>query len=306
MKKIFISIINYNGAANTLECLRSLVNLSIKGFSLHVVVVDNASKEPFTLPQKEFSRLSCTVIHNKTNLGFSGGHNTSIQFALKHLVDYVMILNNDTLVDEKLVLELLKVAESDKGIGVLGPKIYFSKGFEFHKDRYAKEDLGKVIWYAGGIMDWNNVLGFHRGVDEIDNGQYDKLEETEFVSGCCMLIRREILQKIGRFDERYFLYYEDIDFNTRVKKADFKILYVPSAVLWHKNAASVGGSGSSLQDYYITRNRLLLGFSYASFQTKLALVRESLETLMSGREWQRRGIVDFYLRKFGKGRYKIN
>lgn len=303
MKTVFVSIINYNGTANTLECLKSLNNQKTS-FPLYVLVVDNGSKTPFSVNHNNFKNFRFKLTSNKDNLGFSGGHNTGIRFALEHDADYVLLLNNDTLADSRLIEELVKVAETDSKIGIVGPKIYFSKGYEFHKDRYTPSEFGKVIWYAGGVMDWDNVLGFHRGVDEVDKGQYDRLEETQFVSGCCMLIKKEVFQKIGFLDERYFLYYEDIDYNVRVRKEKYKIMFAPSALLWHKNAASAGGSGSSLQDYYITRNRMLLGFSYAPFPARISLVRESLEIILTGRKWQRKGIVDFVLRKFGKGSFR--
>lgn len=305
MKKLFISVINYNGTANTIECLRSLQQLHQRQALVHVVVVDNNSKQPINVRARDFPGLPITVIKNNKNLGFSGGHNVGIRYALQHDADYIMLLNNDTLANRNLTDELMKVIMSDDTIGIVGPKIYFSKGFEYHKDRYERNDLGKVLWYAGGIMDWDNVHGFHRGVDEVDFGQYDRLEATEFVSGCCMVIAKDAFKKVGMLDERYFLYYEDIDLNQRMKKANFKIMYVPTAILWHKNAASAGGSGSELQDYFITRNRLLLGFTYAPYSTKLPLLRESLDTLMTGRKWQRRGVLDFYLRRFGKGSYRL-
>ena len=158
-------------------------------------------------------------------------------------------------------------------------------------------------------MDGKNVLGHHRGVDEVDQGQYNKIEKTDFASGCCMLVRREVFEKaavpVGGFDERYYLYYEDADLSERAKLASFKILYAPKAILWHKNAGSAGGSGSSLQDYYITRNRLLFGMRYALLRSKIALLRESVGLLLNGRPWQNRGVIDFYLGRFGRGSYPI-
>ena len=83
------------------------------------------------------------------------------------------------------------------------------------------------------------------------------------------------------------------------------MMYSPKAILWHKNAGSAGGSGSKLQDYYITRNRLLFGIRYAPFRSKLALMREGIELIFRGREWQRQGVLDFYLARFGRGSFKI-
>lgn len=298
MKTVSIIILNYNGTKDTFACLESIQKLQVIGYKLQVVVVDNGSKEKLKVKNEK-----CKVIRSEENLGFSGGNNVGIRYALEQGADYIIILNNDTQVDKNLVEELLEVAESDKKIGIVVPKIYFAKGHEFHKSRYKETDRGKVIWYAGGNMDWNNIIGFHRGVDQVDHGQFEKTESTDLATGCCMMVRREVLENVGLFDEAYFLYYEDADLSIRVKKAGYKIMYVPKALLWHLNAGSAGGSGSSLQDYYISRNRLLFGMRYVPLRSKIALLRESISLFLAGREWQKIGIRDFYLYRFGKGSY---
>jgi GT2 family glycosyltransferase len=304
MKSVFVSILNFNGRKNTLECLESLEKINIDGFKLTILVIDNNSAEPLDLRSDPEGKIRIEVIKNKENLGFSGGNNVGIKYALKNNADYVLILNNDTFVDPNFLTELLKAAEKDNNIGISVSKIYFASGFEYHKDRYAKSEQGKVFWYAGGKMDWGNVIGSNRGVDEVDKGQFDKTEETDIATGCCMLVRKEVFERTGNFDEKYFLYYEDADLSVRTKSKGFKIVYVPKSIIWHKNAGSVGGSGSVLQDYYITRNRLLFGFRYAPFRSKSALFRESLLLLFKGRKWQKRGVIDYCLDQFGKGSYK--
>jgi hypothetical protein len=243
------------------------------------------------------------IIQSDVNLGFAGGQNIGIKYGIENGIDYFVVLNNDVVLDENFLEELLKTFEREKNCGLVSPKIYFAKGYEFHKDRYKEINLGSVIWYAGGKMDWENVLASHIGVDEVDGGQFDKLQKTDFASGCCEMIKKEVFEKIGFFDEKYFLYYEDNDLSQRAKKKGFDIYYQPSAILWHKNAGSTGGSGSVLQDYYITRNRLLFGFKFASIKSKLALVRESLKFIIAGRSSQKKGAIDFYLGRFGKGSY---
>lgn len=305
MKTVFISILNFNGKINTLECIESLKKINTSGFNLTIVVIDNGSSEKFDLKESSDESIRFKFIRSKDNLGFSGGHNLGIKYALSKGADYIVILNNDTYADKNFLEEILKVAEKDEKIGILAPKIYFAPGYEFHKEKYKENELGKVFWYAGGKMDWKNVIGHHRGVDLVDKGQFDEVEETELVTGCCMMIKKEVLGKVGMFDERYYLYYEDSDLNIRAKKEGFKIIYVPKAVIFHKNAGSAGGSGSKLQDYYITRNRLIFAMKYASIRAKFALFRESLKILFTGRFWQKRGVLDFYLRRLGKGSYKI-
>ncbi len=142
-------------------------------------------------------------------------------------------------------------------------------------------------------------------VDQVDTGQFDQDRRVDLLTGCCVLFTKSALMAIGGFNESYFLYYEDADLNERLKKAGFTIHFAAKAHLWHLNAGSTGGSGSVLQDYFISRNRLLFGMRFASNRTKLALVRESLRILVTGREWQKIGVKDFYRRKFGKGSFGL-
>ncbi len=305
MTKIFVVILNWNRADDTTECVKSVEKMRTYGFTFKTVVIDNASTD--TSPEKlkkltdKYSDL--VVINNETNLGFAAGNNVGIEFALKNEANFVLILNNDTLVDRDLLVNLYKTAKLNKKAGAISPKIYFAPGFEFHKDRYVKRLYGKVIWYAGGILDWKNIYGSNRGVDEIDRGQFDSLELTDFATGACMFIRTKALKKMGLFDEKYFMYLEDLDLCQRMKLAGFDILYSPKGQVWHKVSQS-SAIGGSLNDYFITRNRLLFGMRYASLRAKIALFRESVRFVFSGRIWQKKGVVDFYLHKFSKGSWK--
>ncbi len=304
MKKVVISILDYNGQDKTNACLKSLEGLSLPDISLRVLVIDNYPEGKFVLTAK-LPKLTVDIIKTKENKGFAGGHNVGFDFAMKNGADYVIILNNDTFVDKNLVKELVSSAEEDNNRGAIVPKIYFAKGHEYHKDAYKTNELGKVFWYAGGNIDWDNINGVHRGVDQVDRGQYNTEEETELLTGCCVLFTAEVLRKTKGFDERYFLYYEDADLNERLKALGYIVWYNPKAVLWHINAGSTGGSGSKLQDYFISRNRMLFGSKFARTRTKIALLRESMRILASGREWQKKGVIDFYKRKFGKGSFAL-
>jgi GT2 family glycosyltransferase len=307
MKKVAVVTVNYNTAEDTDTFLQSIDKVHKKGFSLDIIVVDNASKDVYKLPAHA-KKEHVTLIRSEVNTGFSGGYNIGMREALKREADYVLIVNNDTLVDQNMIVNLIDVLESDPKIGLTVPKIYFAKGHEFHKDRYKKDELGRVFWYAGGHTDWNNVTSIHRGVDEVDNGQYDTTEPVDFATGCCMMFKREVLEKVGLLDDKYFLYYEDADLNERVKRGGYKVYYVPSAVLVHVNAASSGGAGNGnvLQDYFITRNQMIFGMSYAPLRTKIALIRQSLRLLKDGRPFQKLAIKDFYQGKFNKGTFFEN
>lgn len=299
--KIFIIVLNWNGAADTIECLDSLSKLVIEGISLRVVVVDNASTDDSVRKIKSIVfPFDLVVLENSENLGFAGGNNVGLEYSLENGADYVMVLNNDTMVDSKLLISLISSFEKERNIGVISPKIYFAKGFEFHKDRYSTPDLGKVIWYAGGRIDWDNVFGFNVGVDEVDRGQFDGIYETDFATGCCSFFSASALRKTGFYDKRYFMYFEDVDLSVRLKKLGYKVLFNSDGVVFHKVARS-SGIGSNLNDYFITRNRLLFGLTYAPLRSKLSLIRESLKFLLKARKWQKIGVWDFYRNNLGKG-----
>lgn len=305
MKHIAISLLDYKGQEKTLNCLRSIDKLNLKDISLTVIVVDNYKEGTFSFGKEKYKKFTPILIKNKESLGFAGGQNVGIHEALKRGAEYIVILNNDTYLDENLLQELMIAQEADKTRGAIVPKIYFQPGQEFHKAKYKDKDLGKVIWYAGGHIDWANVYGIHEGVDEVDKGQYETSKKVDLLTGCCVMIAAEVFRKVGVFDEKYFLYFEDADLNMRIKRAGYSIYFHPKALLWHYNAASTGGSGSSQQDYFFSRNRMLFGMRYASRRTQIALFREAITLLKTGREWQKKGIKDFFLRKFGSGSYEV-
>jgi hypothetical protein len=182
--------------------------------------------------------------------------------------------------------------------------MYFAKGYEFHKDRYTDSQKGKVIWYAGGVIDRNNVYTTHRGVDEVDNGQYDQILETDVANGAAVIIRRSVFEKIGLLDASFFLYWEDADFSERAKLAGYKVMYFPKTWMWHKVSASTGGSGSPTNDYFLTRNRVFYAMRYSLIRTKFAVIRDTFKLMFTGRKWQRWGAVDALLGRRGMGQWK--
>lgn len=301
MKKIFIIILNWNRFEDTFECLKSVKSLNTQGYDLKVLIVDNGSTDGSLKKLKEIKNID--LVSNNDNLGFAGGNNIGIKYALEKGADYVVILNNDVILEKNSLKHLVKAALDNPKFGALSPKIFFEKNYEFQKNKYSEADKGKVIWYAGGTIDWKNVYGEGRGVDEVDKGLFNQLISTDFATGTCMLLTRDALKKVGMFDEKYFMYYEDTDLSQRLKKRGFEVAYVPDSVIWHKVSQS-SGIGSELNDYFITRNRMLFGLKYASLRTKFALIREGLKLLSNGRKWQKIGIRDYFLGKLGKGSWK--
>lgn len=293
---VYCIIVNWNGKKDTDVCLASLADCVRKGIDFHVVVVDNGSSDDSVgFLQKKYPWVE--FLPTGENLGFTGGNNAGIRYALKKGAEIVWLLNNDTFVD-KNVLSAVR-AFSDEHVGICGSKIYFAPFHEFHHGRYTKSDRGRVIWYAGGIVDLNNVYASHRGVDEVDHGQFDLQEETPFITGCSMMIRREVFERTGLLDDRYYLYLEDLDFCFRAGRAGFRLMYIPSSVLWHVNAGSSSRPGNALHEYYFTRNRLLMGFLYTPWRTKFALIREALRFVLFGSPVRRKAVLDAAFGRFG-------
>lgn len=297
MKKIAIVTADFNNHIDTKEFLESRKNLDAKNFEILWLVVDNGSDVSVRETVSQFPDV--TWMQTGKNLGFAGGFNRGMRYAREWGADFVLIINNDTLFQDKNLLNnMIKIFEEKPNAGLVSPKIYFAPEFEFYKEKYKSLDKGKVIWYAGGDFDWDNVRSIHRGIDEVDGGQFDKTEKTKFTTGCCVLIKGEVLDNVGYFEEKLFAYYEDADFIERIKNAGYEQWYVGSTYIYHK-VSRTSGIGSSWSDYLITRNRLWFGFKYANFKTKFALLREAVKLLITGRFAQKEGVIDYFKRIWG-------
>ncbi len=299
MDKISIILVNYESDKDTIECLESLKNIKHKDFEYNVLVVDNGSLEHFKLPKKLRSK-RVEVVRSQKNLGFTGGNNLGLWYAQENYdPDYFLLLNNDTVVDPHFLAHIHQAAKDHLDVGLIGSKIYFYKGHEFHKNSYDKKELGNVLWFVGGNIDWPNLTAFHRGVDEVDRGHFDDSHQTDFVTGCSMLIPKSVFEKVGYLDKNYFLYLEDVDYSMRVKKAGYKLHVCTDSILWHKNAGSSGGSGSDTQVYYQNRNRLYFALKYTHWRIKLTAVRLGVQLLMGSR-LERKAVIDLVLGNMGK------
>ena len=158
-----------------------------------------------------------------------------------------------------------------------------------------------MIWHAGGQVDWANMYASHRGVDEVDDaGKFEEITSVPFVSGCSFMISSEVIARVGLLDEQYFMYYEDFDYCMKAKKNGFIVKYAPKSILWHKNSGSTGRPGNNLHEYYLTRNRLVIGFKYAQLRTKLALLREAIRQIIKSTPIRRRAVIDACIGRMGR------
>ena len=233
---VYVVIVNWNRADDTIECLQALEGSDYSDY--RPLVVDNGSTDgsPDAI-RAAFPAVE--MIANKDNLGFARANNIGIEHALRQGADYVFLLNNDTLVDGRLLTELVAVGESDPQIGMLAPKIYYHDG-------------GSRLWSAGAR--WRRfpprvtIIGYGRE----DGPAYSVQREVDYATGCAMLVKREVFERVGMFDPAFFMYHEDYDFSARVQRGGYRIVYVPQAVMWHKVSASTG-EDSPLKWYYLGR-----------------------------------------------------
>lgn len=238
--KIGIVIVNYNGELFNEDCLNSIFKSQYTNYE--IIIVDNASNDNSVniLKNKYLKRIK--LIELDENLGFSMANNIGINYAIDNRFDYVLLLNNDTIINDDMIITMVKASEYGKY--VVSPKIYYY-------------DNKELIWSAGGTIEWDKGITIQYGMDQKDSDVTDKKCEVNFATGCCMLIPTDIINKVGLLSDEYFLYYEDTDYCVRIYKAGYKIIYEPKAVMYHRVSAATGGKKSRLYIYYMIRNRLI-------------------------------------------------
>lgn len=233
--KIFLIILNWNGKEVLKECLESIEKIDYPNYE--VIVVDNGSTDGSQKMIKEiFSYVH--LIENEKNEGVAEGQNIGIRYALKRGADYVFILNNDLTLDKNILKMLLKVIESDDKIGAVGPILYWA-------------DEPEKIQSTGGMINWKKGVAYHPNAGETDKEQ-PIVREVDYVG--LVFVSSGILEKIGLYDPKYFAYWEDTDFCTRVKEAGYKVISVSDAKVWHASEYTTGKI-SGFYEYHITRNR---------------------------------------------------
>lgn len=235
-----IVILNWNKKHDTAECLHSVFNIRFDKFN--VILVDNGSTDgSVSFLRRKYPKVN--YIENQKNLGYAKGNNIGIIEALKGEYSFILILNNDTIVDTDLITELLKTITLNNKIGLVGAVNYY----------YSAR---KKIQFSGGNIDWyrGNIYDITRHCE--DRGQFSKYREVDTIAGSCMLIRREVFEQVGIFDERFFLNFEETDFCCRARRVGYKVFACMNARLWHKVSLSLR-KNNYIADYFITRNKLL-------------------------------------------------
>jgi GT2 family glycosyltransferase len=239
---VWVVLVNWNGRAVTLDCLASLHRVRYPG--MHVLAVDNGSADgSVEAIRKEYPDVE--VLPLSENRRFAGGNNAGIQKAIAAGAAFVVLLNNDTLVDPDFLSALLGRFHSEERCGMVVPKIYY----------HHTPDL---LWYAGGeISFWTGTMR-HRGIREHDHGQYDESGNTGYATGCCILVSRDLIARIGLLDDSFFIYAEDADWSMRARRAGYRIVYEPRARVWHRLSVSAGGHLS----FFKLKNKAVSNFRF--------------------------------------------
>ena len=279
--KVFVLILHYGEQEDTLECLRSLDKLDYPNFE--VLAIDNDPNH--RLDDLNFS-YKITRIVNAQNFGFSGGNNVGIKYALENGAEYILLLNNDTVIEPEFLKILIETGEEDEKIGILGPMIYKLGTNEPH--------------FSGGRINWLYTKAEHKPGAE------------DYITGACLLIKRKVVEKIGLMPEEYFLYFEDAEWCLKARRAEFFCKVVKEARIGHKVSKNTQEYSFSYI-YYQYRNGLTLAKKNAPFLIKIIAYKFSLLDYLkqalkivfmpSKKQWAKaamRGIEDFWKGKTGK------
>ena len=245
LHRVRVVVIDHDGGPLTERCIESVRATAWDG-ELDIVLVDNASVTPVSTTWPNVRYLRCD-----RNLGFAGGANAGI--GSLDDVDAVALVNNDAVVEPSWLTPLVRVLDADPSLAAASPKIRFL-------GRDTINNVGTVL-----RSDW---YGIDRGFNEPDDGRFDREEDIEAWCGGAVLLRAEYLRECGRFDERLFLYYEDVELSLRGREAGWRFRYVPSSVVEHEHSATAV-SGSDFAEYYKERNRLLLVTRHAPWHLVL-------------------------------------
>jgi GT2 family glycosyltransferase len=287
-------VLNWNGKEDTLECLGSLS--SQQGVALSTVVVDNGSTDDSVSAIRErFPELR--IIENQRNLGYSEGNNVGIRYALEERAEYILVINNDTVLDKSCLARLVVDLQDHSSAAAAAPKSLL----------YDRPDC---IYFAGGRIDSEGNTD-HIGGGQPDGPLYGESLDTQWLTGCAILFRASALESIGLFDPDYYLLCEDVDWSLRARRAGYSLRFVAAARLWHKVSSSFGEAWNPSYLYYYTRNYCLFIERNFENERRVRLCYRAVK-----RSWKKAGrrsalrravalgAIDYLLRRFGARAYR--
>lgn len=291
MSELAVILLNYHRTGDTLDCLRSLAASTFRDFKVYLLDFTQTDEKYYADLVKDLC-----LFRAAENRGYTGNNNFLVRQALRDVCAWIMVLNEDTIVEPHCLEWLVKAGRSAPDIGLVGPLVLNFDG-------------SRTIQSAGGILD-SNWRFIHRAMNTAENNQFTDLEEVDWVSGCGFLVRADAIEG-DLFDERYFMYCEETDLALRMRRNGWRIAFEPRARLAHKGV-SVDYQPSPLVSYYMTRNSLYqLAWNAAPWFSRVNLLLYYLKSVLSftikpkwrGRKahrdamWQ--GILDFFAGRTG-------
>ncbi len=281
--RILIVIVNYNGKHLLKKNLSSVINTDYKDFDI-VVVDNNSSDGSVEYIKKNFP--SVKIVESKENLGFGRGNNLGVSTYPNY--DAYLFLNNDVSVPRNWLKELVKVMKNDTKVGAVGPKVL-----------YSKKKNGKYIVNSAGIEVDKHFMAYDRYDKEEDNPKYDVIEEVDALMGGAFLVRRDVFEKVGGFNPKMFLYYEDIDLSLRIRDLGYKVMYCGKSRVFHDHMASSKKLSVRKRNIMNARNR------FFSIKSRLGLwvaIRETIWYLFNWSIWKvvfsrKMNLKDFLLKR---------
>lgn len=292
--RVVTVILNTNRRDDTCALLASLEKMTYQNH--RVIVLDNASTDG-SVPAIRSAYPTVQIIALEKNLGYAGNNNVGIKAALAQHAEWVFVLNEDTILAPDCLTQLIRVGQDNAQTGIVGPMVY----------HHNEPD---IIQSAGGKMgrDWR---AWHVAQNEFDQGLFSLAREVDWISGCAILVRRELIEQVGMLDERFFYYWEETEWCLRARKSGWRIMHVPQAKLWHKGVQRDYHPSPSVT-YYATRNRFLvlakhhapiLAWIVAWVQTLRTLaswsIRPKWRTMLAHRNAMWQGTVDFLRQRWG-------
>lgn len=258
--KVAVVTVNYNRPGDTVELINSISHSDLSQAAL--LVVDNGSTDgSVQILKKAFPKLK--IIETGSNLGFAGGYNFGMAKALDEGSDFVLIINNDTIVPEVFLQPLLSILDSRQNVAAVAPKTY----------RGTPYDQKRVIWWVGGVVNLARGQVINVGAGEVDGGQFENVKTCDYLSGVAILFRSTALKEVGLFDPQFLHTGEDVDLSLRLRKKGYDLVCCPEAVLWHKVSRTGGGEDKPFHLYNLEKSRILLMRKWGFWQGLASFVK---------------------------------
>ena len=269
--QVSVITLNWNNASDTIECIDSLTRAGIP--ACNIIVVDNGSRDHSAETIRQ-AHQDVTLLELSSNLGFAEGNNVGIQHALENGADFVLLLNNDTIVDSGLIPAFLDAWQNLPSPGFLGARIYY------HGDR-------DRIWL--GMPQWNPAtcrFDFE-GFNEVDDGRFGiEPIEVAYACGCALFVGANVIRDVGTMDPRFFCYFEEVDWCFRGREKGFSSHVVPRAKVWHKVSVSSGGKDTPAVRYYRTRNALLFARKHFPLKARIRMFHHAADHALGHMGWK--------------------